>query len=241
MNRKTAVLIPKMNRTLDAAGDLGIQIIFAPSETVAFYDTCHQRKKIKNLKTVKPLEVNAFNPPSLPWGRTGGCECSPDRPCKEQAVWTHQNGDLAIKDKDLISDKMNEINTFCNLKRIKTLIFVGEASNMCVTWTRTFSVIPMIKYGYETLVVRDLVEAITGTGYDPDRRIKDPSFTPERGADNTLKHIEKYICNTISADQIVLAAEKELLPGGEMKLFTDGKFFLNFFPILICNAGILIG
>lgn len=232
MNKKASVLIPKMNRTLDAARELGIKIIFAPTETVDFYDKYPQRQRIKNLKKIQPLQVNVFNPPPLPWGRTGGCECGPDRPCQEKSVWTRQNEALPIKDDDLISDKVDEINTFCKLNGIKTLIFVGEASNMCVTWTRSFSIIPMIRYGYETIVVRDLVEAISGNGYDPDRRVKDPFFTPEKGADSTLKHIEKYICNTISANQILLAVGKEVINRPKLlriKMYTK-EFVKNYQP-----------
>ncbi|MCR6720953.1 MAG: cysteine hydrolase family protein [Chitinophagaceae bacterium] len=211
MNKKAEGLIPKMNKTFDAARALGIKIIFAHSETTKFYEAYPQRQRMKQSQIPAPLEVNDFNPPPLPWGRTGGCECSADRTCKESSTWTRQHDALIIKDEDLISDRADEINAFCKANGIKTLLYVGEASNMCVTWTRSFSVIPMIRYGYETIVIRDLIESISGNGYDPDKKVYDPSFTPQKGADSTLTHIEKYLCSSISANQILSAAGREPL------------------------------
>ncbi|WP_353128723.1 beta-galactosidase trimerization domain-containing protein [Parapedobacter pyrenivorans] len=206
---RSASLIANLNTSLEAARDLGIRIIFAPSETMDSYIQYPQRQAIKNLPKVKPAGVNVFAPPALPWGRTGGCECGADRPCDERKVWSKQHDDLIIKTNDLISDNVDEIHTFCKENGIKTLLYAGQASNMCVTWTRSFSVLPMIRYGYECLVIRDLTVAISGNGFDPDRGVLDPNMTPEHGSQRTLEHIEKYICPTISGNQLLIASGRE--------------------------------
>ncbi|MFC3199647.1 isochorismatase family protein [Parapedobacter deserti] len=201
-------LIPHLNATLQAARELGIQIIFAPSETVDFYAEFPQREAMR-AKHAAPVPVNVFDPKPLPWGRTGGCECGPERPCQEYAAWSRQHEDLVINEHDLISDNVEEIHALCRERGIKTLLYVGEASNMCVTWTRSFSVLPMTRYGYECIVVRDLVAAISGNGYDPDRKALDPKLTPEYGSKRTIEHIEQHICPTISGNQLLLASGRE--------------------------------
>ncbi len=232
ITQKLEALIPGLNKTLEAARELGIQVIFAPSEVVSFYDSYPQRQKIKNLTKIPLLEVNKIAPVPLPWGKTGGCECGPGIPCREDKTWTRQHPSLNIEENDLISGSAEEINAFCKINGIKTLLFSGIASNMCVTWTRSFSVISMMKYGYETLVIRDLVEAITGNGYDPDRKIKDSTFTPKKGSDSTLVHIEKYICPTITANQLLLATGKEMLtrPKPVEKRMFSREYVRNYKP-----------
>ncbi len=202
--RQSKKLIDDLNVTLEAARELGIQVIFAPSETVGFYEGYPQRERIQAYGKVKPLELNVLNPPPLPWGRTGGCECGPDRPCKERPAWSRQHEDLLISDGDLISDDVEEIHAYCQSAGIKTLLFAGEAANMCVTWTRSFSVLPMLRYGYECVVLRDLTVAISGNGYDPDKKILDEGMTPAFGTQHTIAHIERNISPTVSGNQLLL-------------------------------------
>lgn len=199
-------MVADMNETLGAARDLGIQIIFAPSNVTSVYDGKKQRQRIEPFSNTVLRAVNDTQYPELPWGRTGGCECSPDRPCEEGQVWTKPHPDLHILESDLISEKAEEIAGYCFANDITTLLYMGVASNMCVTWTRSFSVQPMSRYGFECLVVRDLVKAISGNGYDPDKRRFDSVMSQEYGSRVTIEHIEKYVCPTISADQLLLAA-----------------------------------
>ena len=93
--RKTEAMIEPMNRTLGAARQLGVCIVFSPSGVTGFYEDHAQRKAMIGL----PLHVmpeNPFNPPQPPWKATGGCECGPDRPCNAAsgAVWTRQHKEL---------------------------------------------------------------------------------------------------------------------------------------------------
>ncbi len=226
-------LIDDLNVTLEAARELGIQVIFAPSETVGFYDGYPQRTRMQAFGKVKPLELNALDPPPLPWGRTGGCECGPDRPCKEHPAWSRQHEDLVIEEQDLISDNVEEIHAYCRAKGIKTLLYTGEAANMCVTWTRSFSVLPMLRYGYECMVVRDLVVAISGNGYDPDKKIMDPQMTPALGTKKTLDHIETYLAPTISGNQLLLIAGREASikqPRPKVDRIFDTTYVKNYVP-----------
>jgi nicotinamidase-related amidase len=202
----TADMVPGMNKVLTAARKLGIQVIFAPSDVTAFYKDKPQYQAVKQFPAVPLRVVRPFNPPYAPWSVTGGCECSADRPCQEKNVWTRQHKDLIITAEDLITDKAEEINNICRQKGISTLLYAGVASNMCVTRTRSFSVVPMTRYGYHCVVIRDLTKAISGNGYDPDLKKAVPGFTPEHASEVVTEHIEKYMAPTISGNQLLIQA-----------------------------------
>lgn len=203
---KVGGMVEGMNEMLAAARKLGMQVIFAPSETMEFYKDVPQRRRIQQMPAHPLQAVKAFDPPSMPWLKTGGCECSKDRPCKGYRAWTRQHKDLVIDDNDVISDNAQEINNFCREKGIQNLLYAGVASNMCVSTTRSFSVIPMTRYGYRCILVRDLAEAISGNGYDPDLKKELPTFTPEQATAKVTEHFERFFAPTISADQLLVAA-----------------------------------
>lgn len=194
--------IPDMNKLLDAARELGIQVIFAPSETMKFYKDVPQHSRLEKLPFHPISNVMNYNPKLPPWYATGGCECGPDRPCAPRLTWTRQNKALNIKAEDVITDNVQQMYNLCKEKGIKNLLYVGGASNMCVTVTRPFSVIPMTRYGFNCIIVRDMVIAISGNGYDPDLKKKVADFTPEYGSEKVIEHIEQYMAPTVSGNQL---------------------------------------
>lgn len=238
-SERTASLIPDMNKTLAAARRLGIQVIFAPSDVADYYAGLQQRQEMRRFNQTVLRAVNDIATPEMPWGKTGGCECGPDRPCEERSAWTRQHEDLLIEETDLISDRGEEIAGYCFENNINTLLYMGVASNMCVTWTRSFSVLPMARYGFECLVVSDLVNAITGNGYDPDKDEVDSAMTPEFGSRVTLEHIEKYISPTVSANQLLIATGKDATVGfekpGIQRTFSN-DYVANYVPKGASNA-----
>lgn len=203
---KSAGMIDGLNETLDAARKLGIQVIFAPSDIAAYYKDYPQHQKVEGLPAHELKVVREFNPPFAPWSNTGGCECNKDRPCVDHQAWTRQHEGLRIEDQDVITAEGQQIHNFCQEKGIKNLLYTGVASNICVTKVRSFSVIPMTRYGYNCVVVRDRTEAITGRGYDPDKKQFDPALTPELGSQLVIEHIERSMVPTVSSDQLTRQA-----------------------------------
>jgi hypothetical protein len=63
----------------------------------------------------------------------------------------------------------------------------------------------MKQHGLRTLVVRDLVEAITANGIGPDGK-PDPNFTPARGSARVERQIEQFVSPTIESRQLLQAA-----------------------------------
>jgi len=199
-------MVPRMNQTLRAARKLGVQVVHAPSDTMAFYEDHPRRKAMLAIPQQPVPEPIDFNPPEPPGGKDC-CECGPDRPCKPRGAWTRQHPDLEIAPADLIGDCNNarELLNLCGQRGINTLIYMGVASNMCVIH-RQFGMINMKRHGLDVLFVADLVEAITANGYDPGRKEEDPNFTPARGSATVQRHLEQYVAPSIESRQLIAAA-----------------------------------
>src|ERR1035441_7211319 len=100
-------LAAKMAPFLESARKRGIQIIHAPSETMAFYQDAPQRKRILALARIDP----------------------PDQFYK---AWAREHPGLRIDASDVISDSGAEIYSFLRERDIRTLLVVGVHTNMCV-------------------------------------------------------------------------------------------------------------
>ncbi len=199
-------MVPRMNRTLAAARKLGIQVVFAPSDVVAFYKDYPQRKAMQAIPQQPVPGGIEFNPPGPPGGRDC-CECGPDRPCKHGAVWSRQQKDLRIAEGDLIADCNNgrELLNLCGGRGIDTLVYMGVASNMCVL-NRSCGIINMKRHGLRAVVVGDLVEAITANRCDPATKQKDLNFTPAKGSARVQRYLEQHVAPTIESRQVITAA-----------------------------------
>ena len=198
-------LVPRMNRTLEAARKLGIQVVFAPSDTAEFYKNYPQRKAMQAIPAGPLPERIDFNPPGPPSGDY--CECGPDQPCKGHRAWTRQHPDLVIAEGDLIGNcnDQRELLNLCREKKIDRLIYMGVASNMCVVY-RAFGMLNMRRHGLGAIFVSDLVEAITANGFNPATKRKDPNFTPAEGTAMVQRHLERHLAGSIESRQLIAAA-----------------------------------
>jgi len=198
--RRTAELVPHMNQTLRAARKLGIPVVFAPSDVLASYRDHPARKAMQAIPQHPRPKPNDFNPPRPPWGRTGGCECGPERPCKSHRAWKSQHPELVIEGGDLIGDCNNsqELVNFCKQRGITHLIYMGVHTNMCVCY-RGFGMVSMKRLGLEPILVRDLTDAAAGNGFDPDTGKANPALVLGKGTDAVVAHIETHIAATIAS------------------------------------------
>lgn len=203
---RVANLVPRMNRAMDAARKLGIQVVFAPSDVVDFYRDAPERRAMLAIPQHPEPKTIGFNPP-VPPGPTDFCECGPDEPCKEKTkVWTRQHPALEIMPEDLIGDANHggELLNLCAERKIDTLLYAGVASNMCVL-NRSMGLRNMKDHGLRVMVIADLVEAITSNGLDADRKV-DRNMTPAGGSARVQRHIEQFIAPTISSRDLLDAA-----------------------------------
>ena len=202
---RVANMVPRMNLTLAAARKLGMQVVWAPSDVLAFYKDAPQRKAMAAIPKYPEPKPVPFNPAPPPEG-LDCCECGPDRPCKSAGVWTRQNPGLEILDGDLIGDCNNaeELFNLCAERGIDTLIYLGVASNMCVCH-RSFGMINARRHGLHVIFVRDLVEAITANGLNPATKEIDWNFTPAKGSARTEHYLEQAIAPSLQSRQLLAA------------------------------------
>jgi nicotinamidase-related amidase len=183
-------LVTKMAPFLEAARKRGIQIIHAPSETMAFYQDTPQRQRILGFPKIEPPAALSLPDPPLPIDdKRGGC----DTPDQFYKAWTREHPGLRIDASDVISDNGAEIYSFLRARNIRTLLFMGVHTNMCVL-NRAFAIKKMTALGLRCILVRDLTDAM----YNPQDR---PYVTHDAGTQLVVEHIEKHWApTTTSAD-----------------------------------------
>ena len=112
-----------------------------------------------------------------------------------RAPWKSQIDVLKIDDRDIISDSGEEIWSVLEQRGIDNVILLGVHTNMCVLG-RPFGLRQMAKNGKNVVLMRDL----TDTMYNPARAPFVSHFT---GTDLIVEHVEKWVCPTITSDQIL--------------------------------------
>src|SRR5262249_49480228 len=112
-----------------------------------------------------------------------------------RAPWKSQCALLTIDERDAISDSGVEIWNMLEERGIDNVILMGVHTNMCVLG-RPFGLRQLAKNGKNVVLMRDM----TDTMYNPARW---PHVAHFRGTDLIVEHIEKYVCPTITSDQIL--------------------------------------
>jgi nicotinamidase-related amidase len=213
--RREEEMIPRMNEVLDKARGKGVFIIHAPSSCMDAYKDHPGRKRALAAPPAKSLpkeidkwchKIPAEEAGKYPIDQTDGGE--DDDPEEHEAwhaklkamgrnpraPWKKQHDDLKIRDEDAISDSGVEIWNLLEARGIDNVILVGVHTNMCVLG-RPFGLRQMAKNGKNVVLVRDM----TDTMYNPKRW---PFVSHFEGTRLIVEHIEKYVCPTITSDQI---------------------------------------
>ncbi len=225
--RRGAEMAPRMNQVLIEARNRGATIIHAPSSCMKTYKDHPARLRATSIPKSKnlPDEIGkwCYKIPSEEKGEypidqsDGGEDDDPDEHAawakklkdmgrNPRAPWKSQTDLLEIKDEDYISDNGEEIWSVMEQRGIDNVILVGVHTNMCVLG-RPFGLRQMAKNGKNVVLMRDM----TDTMYNPARKPYVSHFT---GTDLIVEHIEKWVCPTITSDQII---------GGETFVFKNDK------------------
>ena len=187
-------LVQRMEPFLDAARKQSIQIIHAPSETMAFYQDAPQRRRMLALPKIEMPAPLALADPPLPIDdKGGGC----DTPDKFYKAWTREHPGLHIGASDVISDSGTEIYTFLRQRGIRTLLVMGVHTNMCVL-NRAFAIKKMTVLGIRCILVRDLTDAM----YNPQDA---PHVSHDAGTQLVIEYIEKFWCPTTTSGDLLRA------------------------------------
>jgi nicotinamidase-related amidase len=214
--RRVEEMLPRMNEVLEKARKQGVLIIHAPSGCMAAYKDHPARQRAQQAPRAKALPTDidkwCYKIPAEEKGeypidqKDGGEDDDPAEHAawhaklaaqgrNPKAPWKAQHSGLKIYDQDAISDSGVEIWNLLTERGIDNVILVGVHTNMCVLG-RPFGLRQMAKNGKNVLLMRDM----TDTMYNPARR---PFVSHFQGTALIVEHIEKFVCPTITSDQIV--------------------------------------
>ena len=112
-----------------------------------------------------------------------------------RAPWKRQYDVLKMDERDAVSDSGVEIWNLLEERGIENIILMGVHTNMCVLG-RPFGLRQLAKNGKTVVLMRDM----TDTMYNPARW---PYVSHFRGTDLIVEHIEKFVCPTITSDQLL--------------------------------------
>jgi nicotinamidase-related amidase len=214
--RRLEEMLPRMNEVLEKARTRGVLIVHAPSSCMEPYKDHPGRKlamaapKARNL----PADIGqwcykipAEEKGKYPIDQTDGGEDDDPKEHEEwhaklkaqgrnpRAPWKKQHDGIKIHDHDAISDSGVEIWNLLESRGIHNVILVGVHTNMCVLG-RPFGLRQMAKNGKNVVLMRDM----TDTMYNPKRW---PYVNHFKGTELIVEHIEKFVCPTITSDQIL--------------------------------------
>ena len=215
--RRLEEMAPRLNEVLTRARQQGVTIIHAPSDCMPAYVDHPARQRAINtpLAARHPRDIAAWcsqipaeERAVYPIDQSDGGE--DDNP-EEHAQWAKQLAELGRNpnlpwqrqsklitidsQRDYISDRGDEIWNILESQGIQNVILTGVHVNMCVLG-RPFGLRQMARNGKHVVLMRDMTDAM----YNPKRWPYVSHFT---GNDLILAHIERYICPTITSDQIL--------------------------------------
>lgn len=222
---RTGELAPRIDRLAKELRSRGVTVIHCPSDTMSFYERHPARLaaiKVPKAETLPPdIGQWCYSIPSEEKGEypldqsDGGQDDDPEqqrlwaeelssRGRKTRGPWIKQHEDIAIVEGDFITDRGDEVWSILENRGIDNVLMTGVHTNMCVLG-RPFGLRRLASNGKNVALVRDL----TDTMYNPAKRPYVSHFT---GTDLIVQHIEKYVCPTITSDQIL---------GGESFVFAN--------------------
>ena len=215
---RVAQMSPRMNALLKAARERGSLIVHAPSSCMEFYKEHPARQRAQSAP--KASNVPAGIDQWMTWlnereekagypidHSDGGEDDDPQEHAvwakklenmgrNPRAPWKRQVKTLEIDEtKDAITDNGTENWNLLESQGVKNVILLGVHTNMCVLG-RPFGLRQMAKNGKNVVLMRDL----TDTMYNPKMA---PRVSHFEGTDLVVEHIEKYVCPTVTSDQIL--------------------------------------
>ncbi len=233
--RRVAELAPRMNVFVNELRHRGVTVIHAPSDCMAAYKDHPSRLRAQDVKpsAAFPSEIANWcdripseEAAAYPVDQSAGGEDDDPEDHRlwaerlqamgrnPKAPWLKQCEAIEISPKsDYISDSGKEIWSILDSKQIKNVILVGVHTNMCVLG-RPFGLRRLASNGINVVLARDL----TDTMYDPNAW---PYVSHFSGTDLVVQHIERYVCPTISSNQLL--SSEDVLKSREFRFSGDRR------------------
>jgi len=183
---RVGALVPRMERCLRAARQLGMQVFYAPTDAVDAYLGTPQRERVL-VMPLEPLpalkEITCPKPPQGP-----GCACGREK-CGGNFGWDGMHPDLSIAEADLMPNSFEQLYTLCKSRGIEHLLFLGVHTQVCLLH-KSVGMMNMKRAGFDCILARDLTDA--HPDYDPAKGV-----TPDDLTARTVAHFERYLCSSV--------------------------------------------
>jgi nicotinamidase-related amidase len=227
-----ARMIPALNRCLDTARALGIQIVFASSgDDLERWTDAPQRTGITHLARHPLPASNGFlagHPQDGPWASPCMCPITrlvpgtrkPRFECRRQPHDPTQDARVVVRPSDLFIAAGHYVpaglpsaiaswgqlaqQELWDLCRARGTTHLLYAGNATnmCVINREFGMIQMRRLGLVPVLVRDLTGAMTYVGYDPDAQRLDPAVTPAAGTARAVAYVEARIGPSIDSAEL---------------------------------------
>ena len=200
--QRVSAMAPRMNQVVSAARSLGVMIVHAPSDTMAYYEGTPQRRRMQQAPKA-----------SSPFPILNRCPRDPEEEknfpiddavndCDDPIVkkwtgpypWKRENPAIDIVGYDGVSDNGQEIYNFCKQEGITNIALMGVHTNICIL-NRSFGTRQMTRLGFQVVLVRDLTDSM----YDPRTR---PFVSHTRGTELVIEHIETRWCPSVLSQDL---------------------------------------
>jgi hypothetical protein len=179
-------LVPRMNKALDAARELGMTVMLCPSDVVDNYVGWPQREVIFAMPRHPVPPLAKIDCPTPPNG--GGCACGKER-CEGNYGWDAMHPDLKIGRDDLMPDSLSDVYSICKERGLTHLIYVGVHTQVCLLG-KPMGLRNLKAAGLSCVLARDLTDA--HPGYDPAK-----GFTPDLHTAEVVEHFEKFLAPSV--------------------------------------------
>jgi nicotinamidase-related amidase len=193
-SERVDALVPRLNDVVRTARAMGVQIIHAPSDVVDFYADTPARQRALGVQRIEPPVPLPHDDLPLPIDDSDGGSDTGETPWHK--AWSRQHPGIEIDHQvDVISDDGVEVYSLLRHKQVARLLIAGVHTNMCVL-RRSFAIVPMVRWGMEVALVRDL----TDTMYNP---AMPPYVSHDQGTQLVIGYIEKFWCPTIESSDLM--------------------------------------
>ena len=200
--RRVAEVAPRMNEVIGALRAQGALVVHAPAGCMSFYRDTPQRLRARSAPRAEPPALIDWNdwedderaamPASL--SEPGACSCDTADPCGDAQPpypWSRQTPSIEIGAGDVVSDDGQELYDMLQHRGIDDVIVMGVHANVCVLG-RPYGIRQLVRLGKRPVLCRDLTDAFH----------RDPRGHTW-GTRETVAHVERRWCPTVTSDQLV--------------------------------------
>lgn len=184
---RVGALVPRMNRALEAARKLGMQVFLCPTDVADNYVGTEMVESLAATRLMTVPQVRQIQCPPAPDG--GGCTCGPER-CRGNYGWDGMHPDLIIGPDDLMPNDPQVLYSVCKAQGITHLLYLGVHTQVCLLG-KSIGLRAMSEAGFTCILARDLTDA--HGMYDPAT-----GMTPDQFTADVVAHFEKHLSPTIN-------------------------------------------